>query len=118
MARVPARYECDLCKNPLDPDTVFPTLDYPLGPEDLVELVQAITDTFPQAHQFLGFVPINPRHRFHFCKDCVDRFLPMADAMKALAISIQKDEWVKRREQYEHTQIQAPRGPQGPGTIN
>lgn len=111
MARTPSRFECDRCKNPLDSGAPFPTLEYPFSEEDVRELVESIAGSFPQAHQFLGFVPIRATHQFHFCKECVDRFLPMADAMKALAVSLQRDEWQARRRRYEQMQLKASDGP-------
>lgn len=110
MARLPATFVCDLCKNALDASEPFPTLEYPFSQDDLRDIVETITGQFSQAHQFLGLVPIPARHQFHFCKSCVDNFLPMADAMKALAVSLQKDEWQQRRRRYEDLQLKMTPG--------
>ena len=106
MAKIQATWECDFCKGLLDPDLPFPTLEYPFSNEELQEMVNDITQQLPSlAHAMLGLVPLPTHHRFHFCKKCVLGFLPMAEEMKALAISIQREEWNIRRRKLERKQL-------------
>jgi hypothetical protein len=105
MARQPARYICDLCKEEIADLETSGRLAYPFNGDDLAQIMEMIAGDNPIAHRILGIVPLPSHHEFHFCKRCIDGFLPMADAMKALAISLQSEEWKARRAKYEAKRI-------------
>jgi hypothetical protein len=119
VAKIPASWECDLCKEAIDPEVPFPTLEYPFSPEELAEMVTDLTNgELPAGHSIFGLVPLPARHQFHFCRRCVLNFLPMVEDMMALARSLQQEEWRRRRRKMEAMQRAGTEGdqdePRGP----
>ena len=99
MSVIPARRQCDLCKNDIPVATPCARLTYPLESSELARLIDGAQHAAATARLLTGgIIHVPQAYLFDICLGCTDGVLPMLADLKAQFLA----EHLRRRELAAH----------------